>query len=121
MGPRSDHYMPDPAQIYSDVRTDTELDFGYASSAENYSYYHVLSKEGMIQLMNQIQTYDRWGYLNTCADWSSATFRDATGINVSANEWWRAGTPRHISESIIKLGVNTPKSPSQNAPQGSLH
>ena len=104
----------DPSGIISDVRTDTELNAGYASASGNYSYYRYITKTQSINLNGFIGTSDTWGYTHTCADWSRDAFKAATGIRLNVDDWFGLETPRKLSGTIIKLGANTPQTPVTN-------
>ena len=105
----------DPSGTISDVRTDAELNAGYATASSNYNFYVYATGEQMGTLNNIVGTYAEWGYTNTCASWSSKAFGTATGVKISGSEVLGAtGTPRQISKSITTKGANTPQNPSIN-------
>ncbi len=105
----------DPNGTVSDVRTNAELNAGYATSSENYSFYVYATAEQMGALNSTVKTYAEWKYSNTCASWSSKAFKAATGIKISGSEVFGAtGTPRQISRSITEKGENTPQNPDKN-------
>jgi len=95
----------------SDVRTDTELNAGYADAAGNTSFYAFATADEMQALTDFANSYDEWGYTHTCADWASDAFKASTGVRVDSDDYLGAETPREITQSINEMGANTPQNP----------
>lgn len=110
----------DPSGTVSDVRTNVELDAGYATKSGNIDFYTYATADQMKSLENFANEYDEWGYTNTCASWSSKAFTTATGIEINADDYLGiTGTPRQISNSINEKGANTPLKPDLNEKEDS--
>jgi len=92
----------DPNGTKTDVRKNTEKNAGYATSSSNHTYAVYVTKKQENAFYNFVKTYNEWGYLHTCADWSRDAFYKATGIRIDVDDYFGIETPRELSKSIMR-------------------